>query len=76
MYGVSSDALGPKYPKGRARPYGYVFNIRKLTATFRKDGVTGDDLQITPSEWVPLHPSSEGFCGASARRRSYDIIQT
>jgi hypothetical protein len=72
MHAVSSDALGPKYPGGRARSYGYVFNIRRLTATFRKDGVTEDK----PSECGTFASLLDGFCGASAWRRSYDSLQT
>ena len=57
-HGGSSDALGPKCPEGRTRPYGHVFNIRKLTATSRKDGVTEDNafrmryLRIPPRRFL------------------------
>ena len=72
MHGRSSDALDPKYPGGRARPYEHGFHIRNLTATFRKHGVAEDDLQIASSEWGTFASLLGGFCGASAHQPGND----
>ena len=64
---MSSDALGPKYPK--AAPD--VFNTRRLTTTSRKDdGVTEDSMshKTTPPEWDTFAPFLGGFWGTSAWR--------
>jgi hypothetical protein len=46
MHGMSSDVLGLEYFQGRARPHGYVSNIRRLATTLWKgDNAMEDVLQ-------------------------------